>query len=332
MTIAYLPPVSAQTPTNLSGILAGNGSFVKAAALSGLSWDGTTLTATASGGVTTFNTRAGAVTLTLADVTTVLAPDFIITLNSIAAVAAAAGQAGNSFTLAASAAAAGSGLAGGNLNLNVGAGDGAGAKGVIAAGGVIQAPNGTASIPALAFTNETNSGFYLRSVGGYLNLALQGTQKYEFNPFGMVIGPAMSYGWGTVISNGPDVQLIQQSGAILRVTAGNLTTPGMICGGSNRGLTAAGNSQNTAFNLLAGNFHEITTVAAGTGVGLLSSMLYSDMPTTVGNYGANALLVYPASGAQIDSLGANVGYSLAVGKIATFRAASATQWRSMLGA
>lgn len=81
------------------------------------------------------------------------------------------------------------------------------------------------------------------------------------------------------------------------------------------GLTATGLTQATALKLTT-DWNEVDTVAANSGVMLPS--LQPGQPVMVFNGGANALLVYPATGIQIDALGVNVAYSLATGKTQIF--------------
>jgi hypothetical protein len=73
-------------------------------------------------------------------------------------------------------------------------------------------------------------------------------------------------------------------------------------------VTALGSTQGTATPLQA-DYNYITTAAAATGV-LLPPLNPGD-EITVYNKGANAVLVYPPTGAVINGLGANAGYSIA---------------------
>lgn len=91
------------------------------------------------------------------------------------------------------------------------------------------------------------------------------------------------------------------------------------------GLVATGTNQATALQLVK-QWNEVDTVAPGTGV--LLSAYQKGQAQTVFNQGANALLIYPPPGSQIDALGVNVAYSLASGARVTFDFTSATQIRS----
>lgn len=80
-------------------------------------------------------------------------------------------------------------------------------------------------------------------------------------------------------------------------------------------LTATGTNQGTALVIPAGqDLSIVTTAASGTGVQLPGAGVSRPEVYVVANHGANALLVYPPTGGQIGTLGANVGYSLAAGK------------------
>lgn len=94
------------------------------------------------------------------------------------------------------------------------------------------------------------------------------------------------------------------------------------------GLTAAGTTIGTAL-ILASNFNEVTTTAAGTGVRLPSpaAQQVNGARIVVWNAGANTLNVYPMSSGQIDALGANNPDTIASGACKTYVALSATLYR-----
>lgn len=103
-----------------------------------------------------------------------------------------------------------------------------------------------------------------------------------------------------------------------------------ICGGVANTLTAAGTTNANAL-FLSAEINVVTTAAAGTGVRLMPIEVGSAV--LVANQGANALLVYPGTGVQIDALTATTGgFSIPVGKSAMFYGVSGTQWISQLGA
>lgn len=103
-----------------------------------------------------------------------------------------------------------------------------------------------------------------------------------------------------------------------------------ICGGVANTLTAAGTTNANAL-FLSAEINVVTTAAAGTGVRLMPIEVGSAV--LVANQGANALLVYPGTGVQIDALTATTGgFSIPAGKSAMFYGVSGTQWISQLGA
>lgn len=103
-----------------------------------------------------------------------------------------------------------------------------------------------------------------------------------------------------------------------------------ICGGVANTLTAVGTTNANALALSA-EINVVTTAAAGTGVRLVPVEVGSSV--VVANQGANALLVYPGTGVQIDALTVTTGgFSIPVGKSAVFYGVSGTQWISNLGA
>lgn len=80
-------------------------------------------------------------------------------------------------------------------------------------------------------------------------------------------------------------------------------------GTSANNLTAAGNSQATASSLGADQ-NRFTTVAASTGC-ILPAMNPGDSIVVV-NAGANPLALYPPVGGQINALGNNAAYTIAI--------------------
>jgi hypothetical protein len=98
------------------------------------------------------------------------------------------------------------------------------------------------------------------------------------------------------------------------------------------GISAAGTAQGDATALTA-DYNIISTAPAGTGVRLPTATI--GRKVLVVNRGANAVNVYPASGAVIDSLGANTAISLPVNGLLEFNAAFISptpQWYSSYNA
>lgn len=91
-------------------------------------------------------------------------------------------------------------------------------------------------------------------------------------------------------------------------------------------LTAAGTTQGNAL-LLVRQINDVTVVAAATGVRL--PVAVAGVMIIVRNSGLNNLNVYPNTGAQIQSLGANVAMVLVPAAMLEYVAVSATQWYLM---
>lgn len=89
-------------------------------------------------------------------------------------------------------------------------------------------------------------------------------------------------------------------------------------------ITAAGSTQGTATVLPARMAYNVTTVAASTGVLLPASV--SGAEVAVANNGANALLIYPATGEKINALSTNAGFSAATGTVTILYCFTAGQW------
>lgn len=92
------------------------------------------------------------------------------------------------------------------------------------------------------------------------------------------------------------------------------------------GITAAGTVQGDA-TALTKKVNEVTTTAAATGVRLPTAV--AGYVVYVFNRGANTLNIYPASGAQINALGANVADTAATLTHKQYVAVSSTQWYSV---
>lgn len=95
------------------------------------------------------------------------------------------------------------------------------------------------------------------------------------------------------------------------------------------GISAAGTTQGTATALVS-DITQVSTVGSGQGVILPSSE--PGKIFRVVNKGANALLVYPPSGSQINALAANAGFSLAVDAAQEFFCATTTIWYTLVSA
>ena len=103
-----------------------------------------------------------------------------------------------------------------------------------------------------------------------------------------------------------------------------------LCLDCTTGISAAGTTQGTATALSAArNF--LSTVASGAGV-VLSASATGGVSQLVYNGGANAVKVYPPSGAKINQLAANAAVLLATTTACEFHCGSAPQWAAVLSA
>jgi hypothetical protein len=103
-----------------------------------------------------------------------------------------------------------------------------------------------------------------------------------------------------------------------------------ICGDVGDTLTAAGTSNTDALALSA-TINRVTTTALSTGARL--PLPEAGSAIVVVNSGANALLVYPGTGASINALTASTGgFSVAAGGRAMFVGTSSTNWFAILSA
>ena len=105
-------------------------------------------------------------------------------------------------------------------------------------------------------------------------------------------------------------------------TSGNIITNNYIIHSVATGISAAGSTQGTG-TALSKEINIVSTVASGAGVVLPTAV--AGMMVTVTNTNGNTLLVYPASGGQINSLGTNAGFTQGTTTI-QFIAPTTTQW------
>lgn len=117
-----------------------------------------------------------------------------------------------------------------------------------------------------------------------------------------------------------------QSIAGAKTFSDNLTTTAHHIASVGAAISAAGTVQGDA-TLLAADINNVTTVAANSGV--IFPTAVAGMRLSVFNNGANDLDVYPATGAQVNALGANAPFILAVGAKLDYVATSATQWYTL---
>jgi len=112
-------------------------------------------------------------------------------------------------------------------------------------------------------------------------------------------------------------------------SSGNITAPSHIANTGyfirsvSASVSAAGTVQGNA-TALTTEFNRVSTVVSGSGVVLPTAT--AGMAIAIVNSSANSLLVYPASGAAINSLATNAGYSHVTLATLQYIAISSTQW------
>ena len=103
----------------------------------------------------------------------------------------------------------------------------------------------------------------------------------------------------------------------------NVTMTGYVIRSVGTGISAAGSTQGTA-TAITKEMNVVSTVATGAGVVLPTAV--AGMVISITNTSANALLVYPATSAAINTGSANAAYSQSAGATLQFIAPTTTQW------
>jgi hypothetical protein len=107
------------------------------------------------------------------------------------------------------------------------------------------------------------------------------------------------------------------------ISAANVTVTSYHLRSVATGITAAGSTQGTA-TAITKELNVVSAVASSTGVVLPTAV--AGMVITITNTSANSLLVYPATGAAINSLAANVSFTQVSNATLQFIAPTTTQW------
>ncbi len=189
------------------------------------------------------------------------------------------------------------------------------------------AANAAATIPAgqtatyTVFTNThwystenplfAGTGITVTGVNGGLSIANSGATSITGTANEITASPTT----GAVVLTLPSAVIMPGS---LQVTTSFQTS-------ATNTISAAGTTQGTG-TVLTTDYNVVTTVAAGTGVVLPAGLAGREV--NVVNRGANPLLVYPASGAAIDSNAANAAVTVLPNTTYEVEAISATQWYS----
>lgn len=117
------------------------------------------------------------------------------------------------------------------------------------------------------------------------------------------------------------------SGALVFGTSPSLTTPSLSGETFSTSATVTAGTDAQGQGALTSDYNVITTAAA-TPSGVTLPTATTGRRIIVVNKGANAVNVYPDTGASIDALSANAAVQIAVGGVMSFNASSTTQWYS----
>jgi hypothetical protein len=185
--------------------------------------------------------------------------------------------------------------------------------------------SGTNSIPLTLATVNSNVG----SFGGSSTIpvvTVNGKGLVTAASTAAVVAPAGTL-TGTALASGVVSSSLTSLGTLSGLSvSGNATIGANFIRSVATGLTSSGTTQGTALALIK-DINVVSTVAASSGVSLPTAT--AGMTVIVMNKGANTLLVYPPTGAAIDSLATNVAFTLPVGARLMFIASTATQWDSL---
>jgi hypothetical protein len=198
-------------------------------------------------------------------------------------------------------------------------------------GGTVQVVNQlldlTAATPAttnalrvksnLAYLSPSNTSTITSKMLDAGTLSFEGTVGQLFSITNSMTGTIFSV---NDISGIPSIEVLDTGVVKIAQYAG------FVAYGVSPALTAAGSTQGTALELTR-PINDVTTVAASTGIRLPAAT--PGIRIVIRNGGANTLNVYPATGAQINSLGTNVAFGHTITTVLEFVAFTATQWYTL---
>jgi hypothetical protein len=197
-------------------------------------------------------------------------------------------------------------IATGNISANFFIGNGSQLTGIDAT--TIQ--NGTANVRTFNNANVTVSA------AGTANIAV-------FTGTGANVAGTLNATGNANVGNLGTGGLITATG---NVSGANLISTAYTIASVGTGISAAGTAQGNA-TAIGNMFNAVSTVASGAGVVLPTAV--AGMRISVINTSANALLVYPASSAAINSASVNVAYSQPAGARLDYISTSSSQWYTL---
>ena len=185
-------------------------------------------------------------------------------------------------------------------------------------------PASGATIDALA----VNIPFTLAADGSVTMESSSTTQWYSIGSFGIGGGGTVTSVTGTT----NQVTASPTTGAVIVSTPSTFIAPGTIQDttgmlySTTNGVAAAGTTQGTATGLTT-SYAVITSATLGSAQGVrLPIPSTGGLRVVVVNRSSAVIYVYPASGGQIDALGTNIAFGMSINAVATFQAATTTQW------
>jgi hypothetical protein len=175
--------------------------------------------------------------------------------------------------------------------------------------------------------NAVTANYFIGNLYGTANLATYATTANAVAGANVSDQVGNALVAGTVYTNAqPNITSV---GTLTSLSvSGNITGANIIATNYNirsveTGITAAGSSQGTG-TALTKEINIVSTVSSGAN-GVVLPTAVAGMVINITNATANAMIVYPVTGGQINSLGTNAGFSLGTTTI-QFIAPTTTQW------
>ena len=166
-----------------------------------------------------------------------------------------------------------------------------------------------------------SSGQYLQTNGsGVLTWASVPTGTGISNGTSNISIPTANGSVNTSVGGTPNVLVVTSTGANVN---GNIIATAYHIRSVGTSISAAGTNQGTA-TAIAKEMNVVSTVVSGAGV--ILPVATAGMVISITNTSANALLVYPATSAAINTGAANAAYTQPAGATLQYLAPTTTQW------
>jgi hypothetical protein len=174
-----------------------------------------------------------------------------------------------------------------------------------------------------------NAAFALQSNATIVFESSSGTQWFTVGSYGIAGGGGSV---ASVSGTTNQVTATPSTGAVTLSTPSTFIAPGTIQDttgmlySTTNGVAAAGTTQGTA-TALTTSYVIVTSATTGSAQGVrLQVPTVGGLRVVVVNRTSSVVYVWPATGAQIDALGVDARYGLPINAVATFQAATTTQW------